>query len=109
MRQYKNYSGDLSDYEIAKNKVYKIKRYYFSLALYIIGLTLYLLKEYVNVNFKFFPINFINWFIISIWTFIIIVKAIKLFVKDAIFGANWEQRKVQEFMAKENHKTQSWQ
>lgn len=109
MRQSRKINQNLTSYEIAQNKVECIKKFYISLFIYAIVLLLFLVKEYGNVNFKFFPINFINWFIISIWTFIMIVKAIKLFVKDAIFGANWEQRKVQEFMEKENHKTQSWQ
>ena len=109
MRRFRKNTQNLTSYEIAQNKVECLKKFYISLFIYAIGLSFFLVKEYGNVTFNFFPLKYINWFVMSIWTFFIAVKAIKLLFKDAIFGSNWEQRKMQEFMAKENQKTQSWE
>ncbi len=108
MRRNKNYLENLSEYEIAKNKVQKLKRYYISLFFYCIGLTFYLLKEFGNIRFNFFPIHFLNWFVMSIWTYIIIAKTIKLYIQQSFFGSNWEQRKISKIMQKENQQTQKW-
>ena len=104
----KNYAN-LTALEVAQKKVENLKKVYISLFIYSIGLTIFLLKEYGNIAFNFFPIRYINWFVMSIWTFAVVVKCIKFYIDQTIFGTDWENRKIQQFMKSENQKTQSWE
>ena len=109
MRRFRKNTQNLSSYELAQNRVECLKKFYISLFIYAIGLSFFLVKEYGKVEFNLLPIKYINWFVMSIWTFFIVVKALKLFVKNTILGTDWENRKIQQFMQNENRKTQSWE
>lgn len=94
--------------ELAKKRVKKIKNFYSHLFVYVIGVTFFLLKMYSSIPFDFFPIRFINWFVMSIWTVIIGIQMIELFFAEIVFGKKWEDKKIQHIMTKEAEK-KTWE
>lgn len=94
--------------EMAKKRVKKIKDFYIHLFIYIIGVIFFLLKTYGSVKFDFFPVKFINWFVMSIWTVVIGIQMIELFFAEIIFGKKWEEKKIKQIMNKETEK-QTWE
>ena len=99
-RRYYKYNSENSPLEMARYRVEKVRRFYMHLILYAIGVVVYVSKTYYGAPFNFPPIHYINFTFMAIWTLIIVIKAIGLFVKEIIFGDKWEERKVQEFMEK---------
>jgi hypothetical protein len=66
-------------------------------------------KTYFGVPFNFWPIRFINEFVMWVWTFFLVVQAIQLFLIQKVFGANWEQKRIQKMIEKEKIEKQKWQ
>lgn len=89
------------------SRVKKIRNFYIHLFIYAIGVAVYLLKTYTDAPFNFPPLQYINWFVMAIWTFIIVVDAIGLFMSEIIFGKKWEQRQVRKRMESKSKK-QIW-
>lgn len=106
-RHFKNLEN-LTDYEIAKRRVNKIKKFYIALFIYAIGVGFYISKEYFGIHYNFFPLKFINYFVIILWTTLIVAKGIRLFISESILGTSWEQQKINEIMNKDNQQTQKW-
>ncbi len=94
--------------ELASKKVNQLKSFYKHLFLYTIALILFLLKEYTNLPLQFFPIKYINWVIVIIWTAVIVGSAIDLFASYKIFGHEWEERKLRSILEKK-YKKQKWE
>lgn len=95
-------------YELAKKRVKKIRDFYIHLFIYAIGATIFTLKTFLSVKINFFPVKFLNWFTMSIWTFIIGMQMIELFFTEIIFGKKWEDRKIKQIMNKETEK-KTWE
>lgn len=89
--------------ERARYRVRKISRFYTHLFIYIVGVLLYFAKTYFGAPFNFWPIVYINCFFMTIWTIVIGIQGIKLFFRERVFGTDWEQRKMQEFLNKDKH------
>lgn len=85
-------------YYQAQIRVRKLTRFYGHLFVYTIVLMLYILKEYFGAPLNFFPIRYLNDLVISIWTFVIVVKSVKFFFAEVMFGKNWEQNKIEKMM-----------
>jgi len=94
--------------ELASKKVIQLKSFYKHLFFYIILLIVFLLKEYTNLPLQFFPIKYINWVIVIIWTAVIVGSAIDLFASYKIFGQEWEERKLRSILEKK-YKKQKWE
>jgi hypothetical protein len=94
--------------EMATKKVVKLKEFYSHMFVYIIGVIIYILKEYFDVPFNFFPIQHINGFVMSIWTTVFLVSAVDLFTSFKIFGQEWEERKLRSILYKKQKK-QKWE
>ena len=94
--------------EMATRKVVKLKAFYTHMFLYIVGMIIYILKEYFGVPFNFFPLKYINGFVMCIWTIAFLVSAIDLFVSFKLFGQEWEERKLKSILEKKT-KTQKWE
>lgn len=94
--------------DLAVKKVHKLKSFYKHTFLYIIGLTLFLLKEYSQLPLNFFPIQFLNPVVVIIWSAVYIGSAIDVFVSFKIFGKEWEECKLKSLLEKKN-KTQKWE
>ena len=94
-----NNSNYISDehqlnYEKAKEKMQELKSFYTSLAIYLIvnaGIVIYWF-EYSNNRIQWF------WFLIVGWGLGILIKALRVYDADFIYGKNWEKRKIKEYM-----------
>jgi hypothetical protein len=93
--------------EIARRKVMKLKGFYIHSCIYIIGVLFFVLKEYFGVAFNFFPLKFINFFVMAIWSTVFFISVIDILIAYHIFGEKWEERKVKRIMEKESEK-QIW-
>lgn len=95
--------------EMALLRVEKIKKYYSHLFVYAIGLVIYVAKSYFGAPLNFFPFTILSEFVLWCWTFIIVIKTLKLFFAEKIFGESWEQRKINEILKKENQSKNRWE
>lgn len=94
--------------EIATKKVIKLKSFYKHLFVYLIAMILFLLKEYTNLPVNVFPIRFLNWVVVIIWTAVIIGSVIDLVASFMIFDEEWEERKMRDILEKKYRK-QKWE
>jgi hypothetical protein len=112
-RMQGEYSQDLSreEVEIKKlvtKKVVKLKSFYSHALLYLAGIVVYVLKTYFEAPFNFFPLQYINGFVMAIWTTAFLVSAVDLFATYKIFGEEWEERKMKSILDKKTKK-QKWE
>ncbi|KAF2517253.1 2TM domain-containing protein [Flavobacterium foetidum] len=105
-----NYNGSYESelQKIAAKKVAKLKSFYSHALIYAAGLILYVLNVYFEVKFNFFPIKYINGFVMCIWTTAFLIQAVEQFASCTFFGEEWEQRKVKSILEKER-KNQKWE
>lgn len=106
-----NFNNDQQEdelHQLASKKVMKLKAFYSHAFMYVIGVIVYVLKEYFGAPFNFFPIQHINGFVMGIWTTVFLVSAIDLFATHKIFGDEWEERKVKSMLEKKTKK-QKWE
>ncbi|CAM3457713.1 2TM domain-containing protein [Flavobacterium chungbukense] len=94
--------------ELASKKVKQLKSFYNHLFVYVISMIVFLLKEYTNLPLHFFPIQYINWVVMIIWSAVILGSAIDMFASYKIFGTQWEQRKLKSILEKK-YKKQKWE
>lgn len=94
-------------YELAQRKVRKIKRFYTHLLIYAIGLTVYVLNGRFGLPLNFPPISYINGVVMWIWTFVLAVQGMRIFMAEVVFGQKWENRKIQKMLERKNEK-QNW-
>lgn len=95
--------------QMIKERVHKLKQFYIHLFIYVIGIIVYVSKTYFGVPFNFWPIKFINEFVMWVWTFFLVVQAVQLFLVQKVFGTNWEQKRIQKMIEKEKIEKQKWQ
>ncbi|WP_282124361.1 2TM domain-containing protein [Algibacter mikhailovii] len=89
----------------AKNKVKKLKMFYFHLIGYVIMVVL-LCYNLVIVEDEYR--DFFTWFNITImiaWGGFIILHALSVFKNKTFFSKKWENKKVQDFINKETKST----
>ena len=94
--------------QIATKKVVKLKSFYIHMFVYLGAVVVYVLKKYFGISFHFFPFDFINGFVMLIWTVFFLVSAIDIFASFKIFGEEWEERKVKSILEKKVKK-QKWE
>jgi uncharacterized protein YacL len=95
--------------QIVKERVHKLKQFYTHLFIYAIGVAVYVAKTYFGAPLNFWPIRFINEFVMGVWTFFLVMQAMQLFVTQKVFGSQWEQKRIQKIMEKEKIKQQKWE
>lgn len=93
---------------LAQKKVKRIKDFYIHLFIYGIGIVFFLLKNYCGFRFNFFPLKYINCFVMSIWTVAIAFQAITLFFSEVVFGKKWEDKQVKNILEDKSNK-QTWE
>lgn len=93
--------------EIARKKVKKLKGFYTHAFIYAIGVVVFVLKEYYGVQFNFFPINHINFFVMAVWSTVFFISAVDILITYHFLGKEWEDGKIKRIMKKENNK-QIW-
>jgi hypothetical protein len=93
--------------QIFSKKIVKLRSFCMHAFIYGIGLAVFILKEYFGVSFNFFPIKYLNYVVMIIWTCVFLVSAIDLIVSYTIFGHEWEERKLKSLLEKKQKK-QKW-
>jgi hypothetical protein len=93
--------------ELAKGTVKKLKEFYVYLFVYLIGVIVFVLKEYFGVPFTFFPLRHFNSSVMTIWSIAFFILAIDALITFRFFGKNWQERKIKSIMDKKS-KTQIW-
>lgn len=78
----------------AKKRVDAIKGFYWHLAVYIVVNAFLIILIGVNAGFS----NFGPYATATFWGIGLVFHFLGVFGPDAIFGKNWEQKKIQEFM-----------
>ena len=104
---FKNYDMDFNKEEAylrAKKKVDSIKGFYWHLAVFVVvNIIIILLNAYYNKNgfwsFGTFSTAFF-------WGIGLLFHFLGVFGADFLFGKNWEEKKIKEFMDKDR---QNWQ
>lgn len=93
-------------YLIAKEKVQKIKRFYLHLILYIIVVVLLICDFLIlEENNKFADLFILfNSIVVILWAILISLHAWIVFKGRLFFKKSWEERKLKEYMGKEETK-----
>lgn len=98
MKSLNNINGQTnSSYQKAKQKVQELKSFYFSVMIYGIinaGL-IYIWYAYSGTNFQWF------WFPVMGWGLGLMAKAFEIYEVNFIFGKQWEDRKLNQFIQKD--------
>ena len=86
------------DYLRARKRVEELKGFYYSVVSYfiVIPVLIYIWYRFTPFTFQWF------WFPIIFWGLSNIIQAYRVFVDNGAFGAKWEQRKIEEYMRKED-------
>lgn len=101
MEVYNNDFKNQEEYQRAKRKVKELKGFYSHLAAYIIINIFLLAIKFVNKNNDFD--NFWEWDTFKVlfyWGFGLTFHAYNVFGKNMLFGKEWENRKIDEYMNK---------
>jgi hypothetical protein len=93
--------------EFARKRVKKLKGFYSHAFIYAIGVIVFILKEYYGVPLNFFPIKYINFFVMAIWSAVFFISAIEIFITYYLLGKDWEKDKIKRILEKENNR-QTW-
>lgn len=96
-------------YQYAKNKVKKLKGFYIHLSIYIVINTMIIVGTFYDRPFSIE--NFLSFETFStaiFWGIGLISHGVSVFGKDILFNKDWEERKIQELMEKENSNQQKW-
>ncbi len=95
--------------ELARVRVQKIKKYYGYLFIYVVGMIVYISKTYFGAPLNFFPLRYLNEFVMWCWTFFIVIQTLQILFAEKLFSADWEQRKINEILEKDNHSKNRWE
>ena len=86
------------NYLKAKKRVEDLKGFYYSLLSYVVVMPFLIFIWY---KFSRYTIQWF-WFPLIGWAISLVFQAYKIYVDDGAFGAKWEQRKIKEYMDKDN-------
>jgi hypothetical protein len=96
-----NTDNALAIEQMAKERVRQLKGFYWHLFVFVIGVVVYISKTYFGTPLNFPPISYVNFTFMAIWTFIITVDGLRLFVKEKLSGTSWEKRKINQIIEQE--------
>ena len=91
------------DYVRARKRVEELKGFYYSLISYgfVIPFLVFIWYRYSQHTIQWF------WFPMFGWGLSLVFQAYRVFVDQGAFGINWEQRKIEEYMQKEDKNNRS--
>jgi hypothetical protein len=93
--------------DIAKARVEKRKEFYIQFIFFMLLVVIYVLKTYYGVSFDFFPLHYINGFVMAIATSYIVINGVYFVSTEFILGKSWEEKQIKKMMEKNNEK-QIW-
>ena len=88
------------DYVRARKRVDELKAFYYSIISYclVIPFLVFIWYKFSQHTIQWF------WFPVFGWGISLIFQAYRVYVDNGALGANWEERKIEEYMRKENEK-----
>ncbi|WP_299522101.1 histidine kinase [Winogradskyella sp.] len=88
------------DYVRARNRVEELKAFYYSLIAYVfvIPFLIFIWYRFTSHTIQWF------WFPIFGWGIGLVFQAYRVYVDNGALGAKWEERKIEEYMRKEEEK-----
>ncbi|MGB0895775.1 MAG: 2TM domain-containing protein [Flavobacteriaceae bacterium] len=93
----------------AKKKVENIKGFYIHAFVYVVINVILLLLIYSAYDNKSEFVNLGTFSTALGWGIGLAIHALGVFGKDLIFGADWEERKMKEFLAEEESNSHKWE
>lgn len=92
-----NYNRNDYRFEKAKEKVEKIKGFYYHLTIYLVFVPFFIWLNYLGTDFP--------WAIFPIfgWGLGVLGHAAETFSWNFLFGKGWEERKIKEYMDREEN------
>ncbi len=99
MKTLQQTPSQLNDaYVTARKRVEELKAFYYSLISYciVIPFLIFIWYQFSRYTIQWF------WFPMFGWGISLVFQAYRVFVNNGPLGANWEQRKIEEFMTKQN-------
>ena len=95
-------------YEKAFKKVKKIKGFYTHLLVYVVINIMIVIMNIQNLDKgeSYFQIK--NFFTAFFWGIGLLGHAISVFGPEILFRKNWEERKIKEYIEKENQSNNQW-
>lgn len=79
-------------------KVARMKKFYTHSFIFFIGIVVYLAKTYFGVPLNFWPIKYLNCFVMGIWALIYFIDIVKFIILENVLGSHWEQKKINQFL-----------
>jgi len=114
---YEEYAQEFKNnesFEIAYRKVKRIKGFYSHLKVYIIVNVIIIIsnlnKDFIGSRFQ--EDGLLDWHTYSTalyWGIALLIHAFTVFGPDLFFSGDWEQKKIQKYMNKEQANTNKWQ
>ncbi len=91
-------------YELAQKKVKKIKGFYSHLFFYLVINAVIIIQIYLKTTTDFWDWN--NFYTALFWGIGLLAHGISVFTtnSNSIFGKDWEERKIQELISKDENK-----
>ncbi|WP_379967343.1 2TM domain-containing protein [Epilithonimonas sp. UC225_85] len=90
-------------YQLAREKVNRIKYLYFHILAYVIIDLGLLIMRYVQSDSWEDFLSLDHFMTLFIWTLVLSIHLICVFALPLIFGEKWEEKKIQKILNKENH------
>lgn len=94
-------------YQEAVKRVKKIKSFYTHAAVYVVINIMLLIVKFQKMNADESFFEFENFSTIIFWGIGLAAHGLSVFLPSLIFGKDWEERKLNEFMEKD--KNQKWE
>ena len=88
------------DYVRARNRVEELKAFYYSLISYclVIPFLVFIWYQFSRHTIQWF------WFPMLGWGISLIIQAYRVFVDNGAFGANWEKKKIEQYMRQDEER-----
>lgn len=106
----------LTKYQRARKRVTKVRRFYNHLAAYlIVNIVLILMQDkmtFILLSKRVFGspeiLESINWDVFGtpiVWGIFLILHGIKVFGNFSLFGRNWEEKKIRQFLEEDENRS----
>lgn len=89
--------------DLIKERVHKLKQFYIHAFIYVFGVIVYIAKTYFGAPLNFYPLCYLNEFVMWCWTFIIVIQGLQLLLMNTLLSSKWEQKKIEKLLKKQHY------
>ncbi|KGO97391.1 2TM domain-containing protein [Flavobacterium enshiense] len=105
-----NYNNNFDErYEDAQKRVKRLKGFYSHLIVYVLVNILIVFINISNLKPGESYFQFENFFTAFFWGIGLLAHGVSVFGHHLIFGKEWEERKIKEFMEKDKQEHKKWE